>query len=349
MPRGKKKSKEQENQTNEVGPSKSRECTEQQQKSSQTSTDEDQDENTQNQDELQFLSNDQVLWFRNIIRAQGKDILKEMVEDKWAKVREENEMLKQWVKSETGILLKKVKELEDDNREKQRTIEQLTTDCQKKQRRLERIEHECSQKDNQIKTLRLELDDLQQQKHDHSLQVVGLPEVESNADDIKQIIKLSKDKLHIKLKSSDFEVIRLGKKRELATRNTLLKFKEKSLRDKIFEQRKKTVTYANPGKNIYFNDQLTKHRQNLLFAARKLVKSKKLFAAWAQQGNILIRKTESDKIIQVHDHCDLKVITSDEESIEMLRGNGSQTQTSDERLSIITHISNYEYYIDSDV
>ena len=236
MPRGKKKSS-QPNETNEVGPSKLGklgESTEDHQKSGQTSTDED--ENTQNQDELQFLSNDQVLWFRNIIRAQGKDILKEMVEDKWAKLKEENEMLKQWVKSETGILLKKVKELEEDNREKQRTIENLATDCKKKQRRLERIEHKFCQEDNQIKKLRLELDDLHQQTHDHSLQVVGMPEVESDADDIKQIIKISKDKLHIKLKSSDFEVRRLGKKKESGTRNTLLKFKEKSLRDKIFEQ-----------------------------------------------------------------------------------------------------------------
>ena len=101
------------------------------------------------------------------------------------------------------------------------------------------------------------------------------------------------------------------------------------------------------------NDQLTKHRQNLLFAARKLVKSKKLFAAWAQQGNILIRETESGKIIQVRDHSELKGITSKEESlnhvdsIEMFRGNSSQS--SDDRLSIMTHISNYEYYYDSDL
>ena len=126
-------------------------------------TDEEQDENTQNQDELQFLSSDQVLWFRNIIRAQGKDILKEMVDDKWAKVKEENEMLKQWVKSETGILLKKVKELEEDNREKQHTIENLVTDLKKKSRRIERLEFENNKKECQIKTVKLQVDEFQQQ------------------------------------------------------------------------------------------------------------------------------------------------------------------------------------------
>ena len=134
----------------------------------------------------------------------------------------------------------------------------------------------------------------------------------------------------------------------------MLKFKDKSLRDKIFEHRKKTATNTSPNKNIYFNDQLTKHRQNLLFAARHLVKSKKLSVAWAQQDNILIRKTESGKIVQVHDHSDLKDVTSINESlhsIEMLRESSLQTSVgpTDDRLSITTHISDYEYYIDSDM
>ncbi len=350
MARGKGKTKS--SQTSEAVPTKTSEHVEHEQESGETST-EDHDEHTQTKDGVEFLSSDQVLWFRNIIRAQGKDILKEMVENKWEKVKEENELLKQWVKSEMGGLLKKITELNDDSKEKQQRIDKLSTDNDKKQRRLERLEHECRQKDNQIKALSLQLDELHQQTHDHSLQVVGLPEAKSDADDIKQVIKISKEKLHVKLKSSDFEVRRLGKKKESATRNTLLKFKDKSIRDKIFENRKETATNSNPSKNIYFNDQLTKHRQNLLFAARKLVKSKKLFAAWAQQGNILIRKTESGKIVQVQDHSELQGITSMEESltqidsIEMLRGNSSQS--SDDRLSIMTHISNYEYYYDSDL
>ncbi len=291
------------------------------------------------QEEVTIVTNEQTLWLRNVIRAQAKDILQDMMDEKWNQIENNTtiqQMVKTLVKSEIGELAEKVSN--------------LTRECQKKQRQLERLEHECCQKDHQIKSLRLQLDELHQQTHDHSLQVVGLPEVESVADEMKQIIKLSKEKLHIKLKSGDFEVTRLGKKKETKTRNTLLKFKDKSLRDKIFEHRKKTATNSSPSENIYFNDQLTKHRQNLLFTARNLVKSKKLFAAWAQQGNILIRKTESDKIVQVYDHDELKVITSNEgstDSMEMIRGNS--LHTSDDRLSITTHISDYEYYVDSDV
>ncbi len=293
----------------------------------------------ESQEEVTVVTNEQTLWLRNVIRAQAKDILQDMMDEKWSQIENNptiQRMVKALIKSEVEGLAEKVSN--------------LTIECQKKQRQIERLEHECCQKDHQIKSLRLQLDELHQQTHDRSLQVVGLPEVESVADDVKQIIKLSKEKLHIKLKSSDFEVTRLGKKKETKTRNTLLKFKDKSLRDKIFEHRKKTATNSSPRENIYFNDQLTKHRQNLLFTARNLVKSKKLFAAWAQQGNILIRKTESDKIVQVYDHDELKVITGNKgstDSIEKLRGNS--LQTSDDGLSVTTHLSDYDYYVDSDV
>ncbi len=292
--------------------------------------------------ESSFVTNEQVLWLRNVIRAQARDILQEMMDNTWGKIEENGtirQMIQRAVQSETGGLQEKVNDLIDE--------------CKKKQRRIERLEHENCQKQCQITTLKLQLDELHQQRYNCSLQVVGLPEVKSESDDIKQVIKLSKEKLNIKLKSTDVEVTRLGKKRELKTRNTVLTFKEKSLRDKIYECRKKISTKANPKDNIYINDRLTKHRQSLLFAARNLVKSKKLFAAWAQHGNILIRKTETSKIIEVHDHNDLKESMSSDEGpdIEILRGNTPQALTgpSIDSLSITTHLSDYSYYVDSDV
>ena len=87
--------------------------------------------------------------------------------------------------------------------------------------------------------------------------------------------------------------------------------------------------------NIYLNDRLTKHRQNVLFAARKLVKGKKLFAAWSQGGNILVRKTESSKILQVQDHDDLLKIKIDY---------GQQSEvTPEDKSPAMSHLSDYDY------
>ncbi len=64
---------------------------------------------------------------------------------------------------------------------------------------------------------------------------------------------------------------------------------------------------------MYINDKLTHRRQSLLYAARNLVKSKKMFAAWAQHGNILVRKKEDSKSIEVKDHSGLSNIKEDNE------------------------------------
>ncbi len=221
-------------------------------------------------------------------------------------------------------------------------------------RRIERLELENNQKECQIKTIKLQVDESQQQGYDHCLQLVGLPKSKDESDDTKQIIKLTKDKLGIKIKSTDLEEVkRLGKKRDTKTRNVDLKFKDKSLRDKIFECRKKSIIDSNPKNNVYINDKLTQHRQSLLYAARNLVKSKRLFAAWAQHGNILVRKKEDSKIVEVKDHSDLSNIKEDNDA-EQTEDNSekfdqsSNSGPSSDCQSIVTHLSNYSYYMDSD-
>ncbi len=132
-----------------------------------------------------------------------------------------------------------------------------------------------------------------------------------------------------------------------------LKFKDKSLRDKVFERRKKSITDSNPKNNVYINDKLTQHRQSLLYAARNLVKSKKLFAAWAQHGNVLVRKKEDSKIVEVKDHSDLSNIKEDIEPEQTEVNSEKSDQSSNsgpssDCQSIVTHLSNYSYYVDSD-
>ena len=153
----------------------------------QSKTDEPQEEC---QEETPFVTNDRVLWLRNVIRAQARDILQEMLDTKWNKLEDDNTFqhrLKGMIKSETASLMEKLNELSEV--------------CKKKQRRIEKLEYENCQKNGEIKNLKLQLDRVQQERYDHNLQLVGLPEGKDKNDDIKQIVKLSKEKLGIKLKS----------------------------------------------------------------------------------------------------------------------------------------------------
>ena len=68
--------------------------------------------------------------------------------------------------------------------------------------------------------------------------------------------------------------------------------------------------------NVFINEQLSEHRANIFFAARKLVKSKKLHSAWSQRGNILIRREEGDKPKPISTHEQLRRITGEPDIYE---------------------------------
>ncbi len=73
-------------------------------------------------------------------------------------------------------------------------------------------------------------------------------------------------------------------------------------------------------------------------------KQKNLYAAWSQDGNILVRKQETSKILQVHDNEDLMVIKMDEMDQDQ-----EMKDISGEISSTVSHLSDYSYYCNSDI
>ncbi len=190
----------------------------------------------------------------------------------------------------------------------------------KLKRRTERLEFEVSNKGKKIQELRIHNDAVEQQLYERDLQLVGIPEIPSGDDvegDLKTVIKLVQEKMNINIKPTDVENLhRLGKRKSDKTRDIVIRFRKTVMRNQIFKNRKKTATHSDPKKNIYVNDKLTEYRRDLLYAARQLVKHKKIMAAWSQQGNILIRKTEEDSVIQVTCHDQLAEMTQEPEETE---------------------------------
>ena len=237
----------------------------------------------------------QAMWFRNIIRAQSKLVMQESITQEIQKVTSN---FQQQLKQAMGMIEKLKSE-----------VETLQLENAKKQRRIDRLEHENSKRHSENHNLKLQLDKYEQDKYEPCIQVVGLEESNDEKDDIKQLIKVVNKKTGVKIKSSDIiELNRMGKKSVIKARNIIVKLKDKPLREKLYEERKKLITPGNPAKSMYINDCLTKHRQQLLYTARQLVKRKKLFAAWSQHGNILVRKEEDSEVIHIKDNGDLMVL-----------------------------------------
>ncbi len=134
---------------------------------------------------------------------------------------------------------------------------------------------------------------------------------------VKSIQKMARSVLEMDVKETDIvEAYRLGKVTDKKKyRDLIIKFKKKTTRDQFYNKRKKLVPKQDQS-NVYINEQLSEHRANIFFAARKLVKSKKLHSVWSQRGNILIRKDEDDRPRQISTHEQLRRITGEPEADE---------------------------------
>ncbi len=270
------------------------------------------------------LSHDHLTWMRRVIRVQAEDILKARLKQEF-----ENEFNDR-MSHQLGDLKKKLGDLEQE-------VDNLKSENTKRKRQIERLEYSNSKKQSEIDKLRIKMDEFEQDKYSRCVQIVGLSENKDEREDIKQLSKVFKEKAGVKIKSSDVvEMRRLGKKNQVKTRNIILKFKDKETKEKIYGERKKLIQVGSPRKSVYLNDCLTQHRQQLLYSARQLVKGKKLYAAWSQHGNVLVRKSESSKIIQIFDNTDLMLVKTDETDVEL-------TGQSEDSTSQMTHLSSYDY------
>ncbi len=161
-------------------------------------------------------------------------------------------------------------------------------------------------------------------------------------EDIKKIIRLAHDKMGIKLKKQDFtEIHRLGKKSEGKSRDVVVKCSEKKTRDNIYQNRKKTAPHKDTKQNIYINDQLTNYRKGLFYQARRLLRGHKVYAAWTQNGNVLIRKSEGDTVKQVCNYDDLRDLQDKEHEPSLLYPDTNLSDLNHD--SVLSYISDYSY------
>ena len=130
----------------------------------------------------------------------------------------------------------------------------------------------------------------------------------------RKVLKIAKSQLGMKkLKEDNIqEVYRAGKKKNKQTRDIVIQFKDKSLRDSFLEQRKKIRRTTDPKDRIYINEDLTEYRQKLLFDARQVAKHNRIKGAWSQHGNIMILRNEG-KPVAIKDYKELRAATGKED------------------------------------
>ena len=243
-------------------------------------------------------------WLLNVIRTQAKKITQELLLEE----KQKSDGIIKDLKEEITSLRNEVKQCKESKLSLEKEIAKL-------QYARNGINSDLGKHKCYIAELKLTVDKMDQKQRENRIKIAGVPEAEQENLE-KTVIKYVKNNLGVKIKSTDVDQIyRVGKKKENRKRDITVQFSSKKVRDSVYDNRKKD-TNTDVKNRVYVNDDLTIHRQKLLFDARQLVKRNKLKGAWTQSGNIMILRHEGGPIpVMCHDdlrepHVDQSDITN---------------------------------------
>ncbi len=210
-------------------------------------------------------------------------------------------------------------------------INSMKTENKRLRRKLEKFDFQLQSRAEKDEELKIKIDAIEQKQLGRNVRIVGLPEDQEGDSDLINIQKVARKEMEIDIKQSDItDIYRVGKKTDKKKhRDIIIKFKQKTVRDQFYQSRKKIVHKQDQGQ-VYINEHLTENRANVFFAARKLVKGKRIHSAWSQQGNIMIRKCEGDQPKQIRNHRELSKFGYTAEEIEDYSAPGTDIDSDEE-------------------
>ncbi len=187
-------------------------------------------------------------------------------------------------------------------------IEQLQERCESFEEENSRILqqfHQCQDEKNEtINVMQKKLDDLEQNNKMSNLRIAGLEE-EEDEDVHRKVMDLA-TQLKTKLEPKDIaDARRMGPGKIGKTRDILIKFAIRSKRDILYKNRKMLHQSTRP---VFVNEDLTQRRSHLFYEARRLKKQGRIFGAWSQEGNILIKVKERSQPKPVADYNDITIL-----------------------------------------
>jgi hypothetical protein len=135
----------------------------------------------------------------------------------------------------------------------------------------------------------MQADRAEQYSRRNCVRVTGIPETNEEITD--NIIMDMASELGANLTIDEIDRShRLGPRSQssLKPRDIIVKFVSYRSRQKLYNVRSQAKGSVNYRRN-YINEALTKHRSELFFDARKLVRDKLVESAWTHDGTILVR------------------------------------------------------------
>ena len=140
------------------------------------------------------------------------------------------------------------------------------------------------------KKVELLADNNEQYSRRNSLRITGIP-IEANESTDEQVLDLATD-MGVDLHLSEIDRSHRVGQLQNGQRALIVKFTSYRARQELFSLRK-NLRYHDTRKNVFINEDLTSQRSKLLSEARKLVRERRLRAAYTGDGKIFIKDNEN--------------------------------------------------------
>ncbi len=207
------------------------------------------------EDQVQHIVSQQISHLKEAIKKLQSDV--KDLEAKNEKLREDNETLN-YLQQASDANLEQLQENFNSFEEDNSKLRQEIYRCQ-------------DEKEANFNKQYMKIDDVEQTQKMINLRVAGMEEQED--EDVQQKVISLAQKLKTTLEPRDIiDVRRMGK------------------RDILYRNRKMLHHFTTTP--VYLNEDLTQHRSQLFYEARKLRKQGRIFGTWSQQGNILVKVNE---------------------------------------------------------
>ena len=162
------------------------------------------------------------------------------------------------------------------------------------------LRQEISEKDATIATLKTKVaalegvaDEQEQYSRRNSLRLSGLPE-SPREDIVAETIRTINERMELDPPLVIDEIDRLhrvGQQKEGVNRAVLIKFATYRSRRRVFSEKKKlkVSTTGSAAPKLFLNEDLTRHRAELLWEARKMKLAGRIKDAWSADGRLLLK------------------------------------------------------------
>ena len=181
-------------------------------------------------------------------------------------------------------------------------------------------EEEISKLKEELKEVKTKLDDLEQYSRKNCVNISGIPESAGESTS-KLVCDLGKA-MRVDISPTDIDAChRIGRQSAGKTRSIIVKFCRFDQRQEFYAARRQLRGEAASAggqftaqqlEKIFVSDNLTQHRQSVLYAARQLRRKGKLFAAWSDVGRLKVRITKNGDTKLISTTADLRDLVGDD-------------------------------------